>query len=199
MKKETKIISAITIVFLVVVFTICGLTIKNSPLSGYPRQIHDQNMTVQQFVSQVAPAAQREQKKYGIPASITIAQAGLESQWGNSRLGNKYNNLFGMKASKGEDRVRMYTVENINGKQRYIPQYFAVYQTWDDPIKAHTILLLMEPRTTITASMVSAPILITEKPLKNSKRTAMPPTRTTPTNSSMLSKSLDWRGMTSRV
>lgn len=51
MKKETKIISAITIVFLVVVFTICGLTIKNSPLSGYPRQIHDQNMTVKQFVS----------------------------------------------------------------------------------------------------------------------------------------------------
>ena len=32
MKKETKIISAITIVFLVVVFTICGLTIKNSTL-----------------------------------------------------------------------------------------------------------------------------------------------------------------------
>lgn len=142
MKKETKIISAITIVFLVVVFTICGLTIKNSPLSGYPRQIHDQNMTVKQFVSQVAPAAQREQKKYGIPASITIAQAGLESQWGNSRLGNKYNNLFGMKASKGEDNVRMYTIENINGKQRYIPQYFAVYQTWDDSIKAHTNIIV---------------------------------------------------------
>ena len=132
MKKETKIISGITIIFLVVVFAICALTIKSSPLTGLPREIHQQNMTVQEFVSQVAPAAQKEQKKYGIPASITIAQAGLESQWGNSRLGNKYNNLFGMKANKGDDKVRMYTIENINGKQRYIPQYFAVYQTWED-------------------------------------------------------------------
>lgn len=142
MKKETKIISGITIIFLVVVFAICALTIKSSPLTGLPREIHQQNMTVQEFVSQVAPAAQKEQKKYGIPASITIAQAGLESQWGNSRLGNKYNNLFGIKANKGDDKVRMYTIENINGKQRYIPQYFAVYQTWDDSIKAHTNIIV---------------------------------------------------------
>lgn len=142
MKKETKIISGITIIFLVVVFAICALTIKSSPLTGLPREIHQQNMTVQEFVSQVAPAAQKEQKKYGIPASITIAQAGLESQWGNSRLGNKYNNLFGMKANKGDDKVRMYTIENVNGKQRYIPQYFAVYQTWDDSIKAHTNIIV---------------------------------------------------------
>ena len=142
MKKETKIICGITIIFLVVVFAICALTIKSSPLTGLPREIHQQNMTVQEFVSQVAPAAQKEQKKYGIPASITIAQAGLESQWGNSRLGNKYNNLFGMKANKGDDKVRMYTIENINGKQRYIPQYFAVYQTWDDSIKAHTNIIV---------------------------------------------------------
>ena len=142
MKKETKIISGITIIFLVVVFAVCALTIKSSPLTGLPREIHQQNMTVQEFVSQVAPAAQKEQKKYGIPASITIAQAGLESQWGNSRLGNKYNNLFGMKANKGDDKVRMYTIENINGKQRYIPQYFAVYQTWDDSIKAHTNIIV---------------------------------------------------------
>lgn len=47
-----------------------------------------------------------------------------------------------MKASKGEDKVRMYTIENINGKQRYIPQYFAVYQTWDDSIKAHTNIIV---------------------------------------------------------
>lgn len=142
MKKETKIISGITFVFLVAIFAIAGLTIKSSPLFGLPREIHQQNMTVQEFVKQVAPAAQREQKKYGIPASITIAQAGLESRWGNSRLGNKYNNLFGMKATKGDDKVRMYTIEDINGKRHYIPQYFAVYQTWDDSIKAHTNIIV---------------------------------------------------------
>src|SRR5699024_11645234 len=107
MKKETNIISAITIVFLVVVFTICGLTIKNSPLSGYPRQIHDQNMTVKQFVSQVAHAAQREQKKYAIPASITIAQDGLESKWGNTRLGTEHSNNDGTNARNDTEKARM--------------------------------------------------------------------------------------------
>lgn len=142
MKKQTKVITGVTILFLVVVFAICGATIMNSPLSGLPREIHPTTMTVKEFVKEIAPAAQREQKKYGIPASITIAQAGLESQWGNSRLGNKYNNLFGMKATKGEDKVRMYTIETINGKRHYIPQYFAVYQTWDDSIKAHTNIIV---------------------------------------------------------
>ena len=36
------------------------------------RERHSTDITVQQFIKQVAPAAQREQKKYHIPASIRI-------------------------------------------------------------------------------------------------------------------------------
>ena len=106
------------------------------------RQEHSPDITVQQFIRQVAPAAQREQKKYHIPASITIAQAGLESNWGRSRLAAKYNNLFGIKATSKTDRVKMTTTENVKGKTIEVKQYFQTYRSWADSINAHTQLIV---------------------------------------------------------
>lgn len=141
-KKETKVIITSVLAALLVIFGICAATIHQSPLSGMPRETHSSDISTNEFIKQVAPATQREQKRYQIPASITIAQAGLESEWGRSKLGYKYNNLFGMKATKGDERVRMYTIENINGRKRYIPAYFAVYESWADSIDAHTDLIV---------------------------------------------------------
>ena len=106
------------------------------------RQEHSPDITVQQFIRQVAPAAQREQKKYHIPASITIAQAGLESNWGRSKLAAKYNNLFGIKANGKKNRVRMATTENVNGKTVKVKQYFQTYSSWAASINAHTQLIV---------------------------------------------------------
>ena len=80
---------------------LAGLTVflVNRPSQTPTRESHPADMTVKQFIKQIAPAAQAEQKKYHIPASIVIAQAGLESDWGRAKLAYKYNNLFGMKAS----------------------------------------------------------------------------------------------------
>ncbi|KRL27959.1 mannosyl-glycoprotein endo-beta-N-acetylglucosamidase [Limosilactobacillus frumenti DSM 13145] len=142
MKKEIKVIIVGVFASLLVIFGICAVTIHQSQLSGMPRETHSADISTSQFIKQVAPAAQREQKRYQIPASITIAQAGLESEWGRSKLGYKYNNLFGMKATKGDERVRMYTIENINGHKRYLPAYFAVYESWADSIDAHTDLII---------------------------------------------------------
>lgn len=103
---------------------------------------HSTDITVAQFVKQVAPAAQQEQKKYHIPASITIAQAGLESNWGRSKLAAKYNNLFGIKANSKENRVKMSTRENVNGKNITVKQYFQTYDSWAASIKAHTLLIV---------------------------------------------------------
>lgn len=94
-----------------------------------------------QLIKTIAPIAQKEQKKYHIPASIIIAQAGTESNWGRSKLAYKYNNLFGIKATSKKNRVRMYTKENINGKMVEVKQYFAVYDSWDASLKAHAELL----------------------------------------------------------
>lgn len=106
------------------------------------REQHSANITTQQFIKQVAPAAQREQKKYHIPASITIAQAGLESNWGRSKLAAKYNNLFGIKANSSTNRVQMMTTENVNGKTVKVKQYFQTYNSWNASINAHTQLIV---------------------------------------------------------
>ncbi len=104
-------------------------------------ETHSPKITTKQFIKEIAPAAQQVEKKYGIPASIIIAQAGTESNWGRAKLAYKYNNLFGIKAST-KNRVKMYTKETLNGKTITIKQYFQVYPSWKASIQAHTRLIL---------------------------------------------------------
>lgn len=54
----------------------------------------------EQYISQYSSVAIKEMKKFGIPASITLAQGILESNNGNSTLARKANNHFGIKCHK---------------------------------------------------------------------------------------------------
>ena len=51
------------------------------------------------FFEQYAPLAMAQQQKYGIPASITLAQMYIESAGGKSNLAQNGNNYFGIKCS----------------------------------------------------------------------------------------------------
>ena len=61
----------------------------------------DANTRMKVYVLQYAEMAQKEMKKFGIPASITLAQGLLESQAGMGELAAKSNNHFGIKCHKG--------------------------------------------------------------------------------------------------
>ena len=61
----------------------------------------DAHTRMKVYVLQYAEMAQKEMKKYGIPASITLAQGLLESQAGMGELAVKSNNHFGIKCHKG--------------------------------------------------------------------------------------------------
>ena len=50
----------------------------------------------QAFYSQYAQVAIEQQKRYGIPASITLAQMGLESGFGTSTPARRSYNFFGV-------------------------------------------------------------------------------------------------------
>ena len=54
-------------------------------------------MSVDDYILKYAPIAKAEMKRMGIPASITIAQGILESNFGNSELAKNANNHFGIK------------------------------------------------------------------------------------------------------
>ena len=59
------------------------------------------NLTPEQFVRAAVPGAQRGWREFGVPPSVTIAQAILESGWGRSKLSTNDRNYFGIKCFDG--------------------------------------------------------------------------------------------------
>lgn len=107
------------------------------------RQMREEDQQAKQlFIKQVAPEAQAMQNTYHVYASITIAQAILESQWGTSKLASEYHNLFGIKGTTNDNSKVMTTKEYVNGKWIVTKGRFRVYDSWSDSIKDHTKLML---------------------------------------------------------
>jgi hypothetical protein len=80
----------------------------------------------QKFIEAIAEHAQEVQRQYGVPASIVIAQAALETGWGKSVRGY---NLFGIK--KGSTWIgatqEFTTHEVINGVRVKVSDTFRAY------------------------------------------------------------------------
>jgi len=60
------------------------------------------SMTTEQFIAAAVPGAQQGWRQYGVPPSVTIAQAILESGWGRSGLAVNHKNYFGIKCQNGK-------------------------------------------------------------------------------------------------
>lgn len=102
------------------------------------------------FIASVAPAAIQNYNKYGIFPSVTIAQAALESSWGESDLAVLANNLFGIKADAGWTGEKMLfdTREEINGQSVIVKAYFRVYPSVADSIDNHGLFFQENERYT---------------------------------------------------
>ena len=90
-------------------------------------------MERQSFINLVKDGAIDGHRNYGILASVTIAQAILESGWGSSILSVKAKNLFGID-----------TTEYYNGMRQTVTARFRAYDSFNDSIEDHTKLLLTE-------------------------------------------------------
>ena len=90
------------------------------------------------YVDKYAEAAMEQMRKYGIPASVTLAQGILESASGQSELSRKGNNHFGIKATKtwldGGGRYLVYTDDKPNEK-------FCQYASVADSYEHHSLFL----------------------------------------------------------
>jgi flagellum-specific peptidoglycan hydrolase FlgJ len=95
----------------------------------------------QAFISQVAPGAIAAQRRYGIPAAVTIAQAIEESGWGQSVLAVKNHNLFGMKGTGPAGADILPTREYENGRWVTQSAAFKVYHNLTESIADHSQLL----------------------------------------------------------
>lgn len=91
-----------------------------------------------EFLSDLAPAALLSAREFGLPPSVTMAQAIIESGWGRSRLARDYNNLFGVKAGKGQRGVATTTRE---GRGHWSSARFRIYSDWEESLAHHQELL----------------------------------------------------------
>ncbi|BDR58524.1 LysM peptidoglycan-binding domain-containing protein [Xylocopilactobacillus apicola] len=96
------------------------------------------------FLNEIAPTAQKLASQNNLYASIMIAQAIIESAWGQSGLASAPNyNLFGVKGSYMGSSVSMPTFEQTpDGTSYSIVAAFAKYPGYEDSMKGYIRTML---------------------------------------------------------
>lgn len=96
-----------------------------------------------EYAEKYAVYAMEQMRKYGIPASVTLAQGILESSNGQSRLALNENNHFGIKATPGwiaqGGKYGIYTDDKPNEK-------FCSYDSVGDSYEHHSKFLVENKR-----------------------------------------------------
>lgn len=103
-------------------------------ISSYPEN-------VQSFLNTIGPVAQQVAQENGIYASVMIAQAALESGWGNSALSTQSHNLFGVKWNGTGNYVTMPTQEYYGGQWHTINAKFQSYNSYYDSLTGYAQLI----------------------------------------------------------
>ena len=96
------------------------------------------NKICENYVRRYAKVARAEMDKYGIPASITLAQGLLESDAGGSRLSRKNNNHFGMKCFSR--KCKKGHCSNFTDDSH--KDFFKIYKNAWQSYRAHSKLLM---------------------------------------------------------
>ncbi|MDO9512170.1 MAG: glucosaminidase domain-containing protein [Bacteroidales bacterium] len=110
-----------------------------SVVGGYA-QNNDTFTVRESYILQYKSIAQEEMKLYGIPASIKLAQALLESDAGKSELSRRSNNHFGIKCHKE------WTGSSVLKDDDARNECFRKYQRIEESYRDHSLFLTSRPR-----------------------------------------------------
>lgn len=92
------------------------------------------------FINKIGAFAAADMAATGILASLTIAQAILESGWGKSGLTVQANNLFGIKGTYNGQGVTMKTQEWNGTEYVTVDATFRKYPSWAESVADHSDL-----------------------------------------------------------
>ncbi|MGI5828721.1 MAG: glucosaminidase domain-containing protein [Bradymonadia bacterium] len=98
-----------------------------------------------EFVELFGPVIREDNRASGVPASVSLAQAALETGWGGSSIGAA-KNLFGIKGTGPAGTTQSLTQEWEGGRFITITAGFRKYNTWLESIKDHSDLLTKNTR-----------------------------------------------------
>lgn len=110
---------------------------------GFAAEAQAQQRTRQtraEYIERYKSIAIGDMERYGIPASITLAQGILESDSGNSRLALQSNNHFGIKCKSNWTGKRVYHDDDAKG------ECFRSYASVEDSYRDHAEFLDQSPR-----------------------------------------------------
>lgn len=96
------------------------------------------------FLARFVPAALALQERTGLPASVVLAQAILESDWGRSELARRHHNYFGIKAHgrpTASAVARYPTTEFRHGRPRREKAGFARYESVEECLQDYAVVL----------------------------------------------------------
>lgn len=119
-----------------------------------PSQIKDASVTTpmvfeqpEDFVQALEPAARRVASELGVDSKVLLAQAALETGWGQKMIrgrdGLESHNLFGIKASQNwsGSQVEVSTLEYRNGTVQRERAQFRAYGSFEDSFRDYANLL----------------------------------------------------------
>ncbi|MEO4053223.1 glucosaminidase domain-containing protein [Solibacillus sp. CAU 1738] len=138
-----------SILIIVVVLSILGSlgivlinTISTQTAIPEPQYI-EENPSVEEFIGEIAETARQLSADNDLYASVMIAQAILESNYGQSGLGSSpYNNLFGMKGKYKNNSATFATSEDDGaGNMSTIQAEFRKYPSYKDSMEDYVRLL----------------------------------------------------------
>lgn len=114
------------------------------------------------FLAQLSLPAQLASQQSGVPHHLILAQAALESGWGQRQIrrenGEPSYNLFGVKASgnwKGQV-TEITTTEYENGEAKKVKAKFRVYSSYLEALSDYVGLLTRNPRYAAVTTAASA-------------------------------------------
>ncbi len=91
---------------------------------------YSQKIIPENYIAKYKDLAILEMKRTGVPASISLAQALIESESGNGLLARKSNNHFGIKCSKRWNGKKVK--HDDDKKNEYFRAYTSVYLSYID-------------------------------------------------------------------
>lgn len=134
-----------TFIFAIMVFfSMCALN-----LIGLTEYVEEPKTTTkmtyevgnpEDFFNTLGPIAENY-ADYGLYPSVMLAQAALESHYGDSQLSYDYNNYFGIKAHDNHRSVKLSTRENYGNGDVIIDDNFCVYSSPQDCFKDYAKIL----------------------------------------------------------
>lgn len=128
---NTKIMKILKTPILVVIFSL---------FAGLVSTQAQTRQTKEEYILKYKHIAIDHMERYGIPASITLAQGILESDSGNSNLARKSNNHFGIKCKKGWTGDRVYHTDDAPD------ECFRKYDSVEESYQDHADFLDQSPR-----------------------------------------------------